>query len=560
MIGPAQMTDSRVTTSRCEARFKNAYNRFSDLLTLAEEYTAQGDLSAAVGLAHVAARYAHPANVGLFASPRLERTLCNIGRKIPQSSAHTSYRRDNNLRNVLHVLSYAQPIGGDSRFAWRWMQEDRNSRHSVAITTQSDLNGKYDIPQVISRAAESSGGFLRVLNAPTSKPLEQACELRSLCQNMDIVVLHLYPYDIIPVLALAAGCDSIKTLFINHADHIFWIGASIAHSVVHLRRQSPDFLKNRRGLRPEQSSLLPVPLGHAPTLMTREGAKRALGYDPDVVLLLTIATPFKYSAPGETTFLDLVTPVLHQFRNTVLIAIGPSPAGDWRSAHIQTNGRIVACGKRWDNDIYYAAADVYLDSVPFSSTTSLLEAGSRGIPLLGYRKANQELELLGPGAPGFENVMEIASDPELYRTLLSHFISDANFRQQRGHDVQRQILSLHTGKNWVQAVDDVYDKVEQSHERGCLMSDNDTFEISALNLSLVHLYGDKPFSMRKLIGRYIGVLSYRCRFSITWHLHSIGFDLSLLNLLPPPMDASIRRVGRWTNQTMKAICMILFRW
>ncbi len=546
------MGDFRFTTSTCETRFKNAYNRFSDLLTLAEEYTEKGDLSAAVGLAHVAARYAHPANVGLFASPRLERTLLNIGRQIPQLSSHATYRRDNKLRNVLHVLSYAQPIGGDSRFAWRWIQEDRNSRHSVAITTQSDLNGKYEIPQVIKSAAENSGGFLRVLNAPTSKPLQQARELRSLCQNADIVVLHLYPYDIIPVIALAVGCDFSKTLFINHADHTFWIGGSVAHSVVHLRKQSSDFLKDRRGLHPEKSSLLPVPLGHTPPFTAREEAKCALGYDPDVVLLLTIATPFKYSAPGETGFLELVTPVLQQFPNAILIAIGPSPAGDWRSAHIQTNGRIVACGKRWDNDLYYAAADVYLDSVPFSSTTSLLEAGSRGIPLLGYRNMNQELELLGPGAPGFENVMEVASDPELYRTLLGHFISDVNFRQQRGGDVQRQILSLHTGKNWIQAVDDIYDKVERSRERGCLMTDNDTFAISALNLSLVHLYGDKPFSVGKLIGRYIGVLPYRCRFSITWRLHSMGFDLSLLNLLPPPVEATIRRVGRWTKRMMKA--------
>ena len=98
------------------------------------------------------------------------------------------------------------------------MQEDRNSRHSVAITTQADLNGKYKIPEVIRSAAEDSGGFLRVLDTPASKPLEQACELRSLCQAMDIVVLHLYPYDIIPVLALAVGCDSIKTVFINHSD------------------------------------------------------------------------------------------------------------------------------------------------------------------------------------------------------------------------------------------------------------------------------------------------------------------------------------------------------
>lgn len=547
----AAMSASTVTISKYEGRFRDAYSHFSDLLTLAEEYTNKGDLPAAVGLAQVAARYAHPGNVGLFASPRLERLLLNIGRQIPQSSVGTTHQRNNKSRNVLHVLSYAQPIGGDSRFAWRWILEDRNNRHSVAITTQSDLNGRYEIPEVIRSAAEDSGGFLRGLNAPTSKPLDQASELRSLCQDMDIVVLHLYPYDIIPVLALAAGCGSIKTLFVNHADHIFWVGASVANLVVHLRKQQQEFLRDRRGLRSDLSSQLPIPLGHVHGAMTSEEAKRALGYAPDVVILLTIATPFKYRAPGETAFLDLVSPIVHQFPKTVLIAIGPEQQGEWRSAYIQTNGRIVACGRRWDTDVYYAAADVYLDSVPFSSITSLLEAGSRGIPLLGYRQLNPDLELLGPGAPGLEHTMEVANDVESYRALLRQYICDVKFRKQCGRRVQTQILSLHTGSNWLSALNDVYEKAEQDSERCCLMADKDTFGTSALNLSLLHLYGDKPFSMPKLIGQYIGVLPYRSRYSITWRLHRRGFGLSFLNLLPRSMSASIRHVGRWTKRTMK---------
>lgn len=548
--GPAQMVDSKAGFSKSMTPFNDAYAHFCDLLTLAEEYFAVGDFSAAVGLAQVAARYAFPGHVGLFASPRLERLLLEIGKQIPTASAGRTRQRDKNTRNILHVLSYAQPIGGDSRFAWRWMQEDRYSRHSVAITTQADLNGKYEVPEIIRQSAENSGGFLRTLSAPTSKPLEQARELRDLCQEMDIVVLHLYPYDIIPVIALAAGCDSIKTLFVNHADHSFWVGASVAHSIVHLRRQRPEFLENRRGLNPKLSSLLPVPLAYSPATITSEQAKRALGYDPDVVLLLTIATPFKYSAPGEVAFLDLVTPVLMQFPKTVLIAVGPSLVGDWHSAHIRTNGRIVARGKRWDNDLLYAAADVYLDSVPFSSTTSLLEAGSRGVSLLGYRPQNHELELLGPGAPGFDNAMELANDPESYRILLSRLINDAKFRRQSGQRVQTQILSLHTRKNWIQAVYTLYEKVERSHDRSCLMTDQDNFNASALNLALVHLYGDKPFSMRKLIGKYVGALPYRSRCSVTWHLCLKGFDISFLNLLPPPVDATIRRVGRWAKRVM----------
>lgn len=524
----------------------DAYTRFCDLLTMAEERFAAGDSLAAVRVVQIAAWYAFPANVGLFGSSRLERLLLKIGQQIPMDSACGAAPRAKDLRHVLHVLSYAKPIGGDSRFVWRWMQVDRASRHSVAITTQAEVKGIYDVPEVLRQSAVDSGGFLRTLKAPTSQPLEQARELRLLCQHMDVVVLHLYPYDIIPVLALSAGCDSVKVLFVNHADHAFWIGASVAHSVVHLRRQSHHFLSNRRGLNPEQSSIVPIPLEQSfPTLNTTQ-AKRALGYGPDVVLLLTIASPFKYSSPGQISFLELVTPVIALFPQAVLIAVGPQRDGPWRVARSQTNGRIVPLGRRWDNALLYAAADVYLDSVPFSSITSLLEAGSYRVPLLGYSPSNPELGLLGAGAPGLENAMELASDVEAYRILLVRLITDAAFRRRSGERVQTQILSLHTGSGWVHAVHDLYVAVEQCTNRACLLGNNDTFNPGPLDLALVQLYSQVQGRMhvRQLIGHYIGTLPYRSRLSLTWRLYLRGFGLCFLNLLPPPADTIIRHVGR----------------
>ena len=529
----------------------DAYARFGELLSLAEEHAAAGDCPAAVALAQIAARYAFPGNVGLFGSCRLEQLLLELGKQIPSPPPRGTRHRDGTSRNILHVLSYGRPVGGDSRYAWRWMQEDRNNRHSVAITTQADVEGIYEVPEVLKRSAENSGGFLRMLKAPASRPMQQAHELRMLCQEMDVVVLHLFPYDIIPVLALAAGCDSVKTLFVHHADHTFWIGASVAHSIVHLRTQPPHFPAKRRGLNPDRSSILPIPMVHSPPSITQAQAKRALGYEPDVMLLLTIASPFKYSAPGRVSFLDLVAPVMARFPQAVLIAVGPDAKGAWQAASTQTNGRIVPLGTRWDNDLLLAAADVYLDSVPFSSITSLLEAGSNGIPLLGYRLPEAELGLLGPGAPGLDNAMELVSDAESYRNVLTRLITDAEFRRQSGQRVQAQILSLHTGRNWIQAVQDLYAQVERTNGRGCLLGNNDAFEASALNLALFQLYGQ--IRARKMIGKYIGTLPYRSRLPITWRLHLKGFELCFLNLLPPPTDAIARRVGRRARTVLRQL-------
>ncbi len=534
---------------------KDAYVRFCDLLTLAEEYFDAGDLPAAVGLAQIAARHAFPGK-GLFASPRLEHLLLEIGKQIPMDLRYCAHKRDNSSRNVLHVLTHARPNGGDSRFVWRWIQRDRNSRHSVAITKQADVKGLFDIPETLNEAVERSGGFLRVLSASTSTPMELARELRLLCQEMDVVVLHLFPYDIIPVLALSAGCDSVKTLFVNHSDHTFWIGASVADWIADLRRQSTQFLRNRRGLDLNQSSILPIPIVHSPPKVTRPEAKRALGYEPNVVLLLTIATPFKYSALGQIAFLDIVTPVVAQFPEAVLIAVGPNPEGSWRSANIQTNGRIVPLGIRWDNDLLYAAADVYLDSVPFSSITSLLEAGRHGLPLLGYSLPNPELTLLGPGAPGLDSAMEMAEDAKSYRILLARLIKDDEFRLRSGQLVQENILSLHSGSNWIHSLDEVYARLDRSGDRKCLIEKNDTFESCALNLALVRLYSRVPFSVRRLIRESVGALPYFSRLSLTWRLHRMGFDLCFLNLLPPPANAIIHCVGRWVKKILRRFLRI----
>src|SRR5690606_19326951 len=219
-------------------RLHERFTRFQALLGLAESRCAAGDVAAAAALAQVAARSVFPDHAGLFASPRLERLLVELGRRIAGLAPAAPPRpRPDGRRDVLHVLTYARPVGGDSRFVWRWMVEDRESRHSVAITTQSHYRDTFEVPPYLWEAAEASGGRLHELRAPASEPIAQALELRALCQGRDVVALHLWPDDVVPVLALADGCSGDRTLFLHHSDHTFWIGASVSHAIVHMRAE-----------------------------------------------------------------------------------------------------------------------------------------------------------------------------------------------------------------------------------------------------------------------------------------------------------------------------------
>ena len=523
-----------------------AHRRFCGVLDLAEARLARGDLPAAAALAKLATHEAFPANVGLFGSPRLERLLIDIGRQMsaPESTAMPVDRGAR--RRVLHVLTYAKPIGGDSRYAWRWIELDGDSRHSVALTSQNEVAGTYEIPAELTRAVQASGGSVHTLGAPVTEPLAQARQLRALCQQADVVVLHLYPYDIVPMLALASCCDSARVLLVNHSDHTFWVGSGVAHGIAHLRSQDDTFLAERRGLAVERRVLLPIPIPTPPPAMARREAKRSLGLDPDGVLLLSIASPFKYSAPGQVGLLDLVTAVLVRRPRAHFIAVGPSDDGDWREAARVTGGRIQALGRRWDNDVLFAAADVYLDSVPFSSITSLLEAGCHGLALLGYRGLDADMRLLGPGAPGIDETMEMASDPAAYQVCLERLIDDAAVRRSRGELARQRIDELHRGAGWRSALATTYAQLEATPQRGCVGERGDVAQPTSLDGALARLFGsvtDRHRSAR-LVRHCLSPLPYASRVRLAVQLGALGFEANVLTCLPPPLDDWARRLKR----------------
>jgi hypothetical protein len=519
------------------------FERYCALLEMAEKDFRGGALEAAAALAQIAARYAYPSNAGLFASPRLERLLVSIGASIPlgPGDARTRNRRTQ-PRRVLHVLSYARPVGGDTRFVWRWIQEEKAIVHDVVVTSQADISDMYEVPQELGTSVTDSGGKLYFLQAPTSRPLVQALELRQLCQQADIVVLHLFPYDIVPILALSSGCDEAKTIYLNHSDHTFWIGASVAHLIVHLRRQSRDFLSRRRQLVPDRDEILPIPLSYSSRTLSRADAKRALGYSNDDILLLTIASPFKYSTPARQDFLETVVPVLRELPNATLVAVGPAPEGAWNFANSDLDGRVIALGTRTDTALLYAAADVYLDPIPFSSVTSLLEAGCFELPLLGHISGESDMWLLGPGAPGLENAMEIATNTESYQSLLRRLVLDDGYRLASGKRTRAQILDLHTGEKWRAATEAIYERLHGMKDRGCLSSGPDLFNEGPLNVALAHLYDQvkSPNFMRQIMWGALRGLPYRVRARTVLEMYKKGFDLSFLNLLP----TSINLLGR----------------
>ena len=510
-----------------EAAIRTNFARFEALVDIAEAFLRAADQRSAAACAQVAATCAWRNHAGLFASPRLERLLTEIGCTAVSAERLPMHGRRTPPERVLHVLTKARPMGGDSRFSCRWMHVDGGRQHSVAVTTQEGA----PIPDLFIEATSRTGGQIHCLDADTTDPLIQAGRLRSLAQQADLVALHIYPDDVIPSLAFADGAVAAPVLFINHSDHTFWLGVNASDLIVQLRDSSIALSVNRRGINPGRLATLPIPLPPMQRTRWRAEAKVQLGLSPDAIVLLSVGTAFKYAPIAGPGFLETLLPLVRQDERAVLLVVGPQPTGEWARAFEATGGRLRALGRQLDPAPLYEAADVYLDSFPFTSPTAMLEAGSYGLPLVAYSPHSGDAEVLSPGAPGLDASMCRNRDGEAYAYTVSKLIQDADFRQTLGDAARRAIDGHHRGSAWRGHLVDLYTIAAAAGPRLPVAETPDTCAPDEVDVYVSRLYGVDEDEVGGIIDRHVRALPWSRRVAVLRRLlavnRSFSFDLFL---------------------------------
>src|SRR5262249_29331493 len=170
------------------------------------------------------ATWFHP---GRFADGALENPALEIGRSLNERSRPGSAQSSGRPR-VLHVTTRVFAVGGHTRMICHWILSDSACEHSIALVDQGEL----PVPRDVSAAVEASGGWLG--RAEGGSRVSRAAWLRAAAASFDLVVLHHFAMDIVPTVAFAVpGGPPVAVL--NHADHQFWLGSSVADVVINLR-------------------------------------------------------------------------------------------------------------------------------------------------------------------------------------------------------------------------------------------------------------------------------------------------------------------------------------
>jgi glycosyltransferase involved in cell wall biosynthesis len=397
-------------------------------------------------------------------STELEKQLLHIGRGLKAPDTEMPSQSQSN--RWLHVLTEVYPDGGHSAMLRRWVEQDpKHNRHSIVLLAQA-----VPVPESLVDSLKLRKGDLFRMD-PRDTLLARITRLREIVRTQaDVVVLHTHPWDVIATVALS-NSGGPPVLLVNHAAHIFWVGASVADVILNCRNspQEDEWTARCRGNK--RIMHLPIPLNEPGQRENRSGhdfelreiARSSLKLPTDALVMLTVGIDNKYTPLPGVDFLQAAGAVLKAQPKAYLIAVGPKFDARWMELREDVGERLIFVEKQPATSMatFFDAADIYLEGFPFGSTTSMFEAGLRGIACVLTPK------MCPPPftTDGIALQMMIQSDDiSDYVKCIHALLDDKEERQRIGQLLAKSIRLHHCGKGWARYLEEVQNNVPTVHE------------------------------------------------------------------------------------------------
>ena len=427
------MIDSKSLLSQNIAVYQGLIDSFSKNY---EESTLEKQLA----IINLIAAYEWRIHAGLYADLQLENWALSIGQRIWENNGLTCPILPTaiNKLKILHVVTQTYSVGGHTRLLWNIIRNDTESLHNVVL-----LNRKVkDAPEWLHSAVLASGGIIISLCQQSS--VEQVATLQQLLtKQADRIFYHIHPDDSVSVAALAAT-PRPQVLTINHSDHTFWLGSILSDIVVCYRKWSLQFSLDARAA--QKVELLPTPLNFKPrTASDKCDARKLLKIRDGQIILLTVASAYKFSPSDEHNYYRLIKQVLDNNPQVVVKVVGVQ-ASEGKSLGFKVHERIELLGSIEDPRTYYKAADIYVDSMPFSSFTSLFESMYFGcFPVLQFNPTdtlNIEQE------PALAGLVSHSRDENEAIQTIQLAIDDVEYRHYTAKKGSELIQQHYMSKGW----------------------------------------------------------------------------------------------------------------
>lgn len=313
----------------------------------------------------------------IFYSPIIEGTFISLAKqiKVPLSK---KYKKN----TILHVLTESCIFGGHTRCVERWIKFCPEFKHSLVLIKQ-----KGKIPEKLINLVKKSGGkTFDMLKSGKIKPVETAIELRKLASEYEYILLHTYANDETPLIAFGTEDFTRPVILFNHADHRFWLGASISDMVADLHTGMHSVVLDRRGVSKNRTVVLGVPPDEYSVLPDKLSARKNQNIPLDRKVVFLSGGDRKFYSSKKVVICDVVDDLVKHDKNIIIYIVGISPNYKWWPELKKKYPNNLYLFNKLDyakeyND-YVAAADLILDSMPIGGVTTMIDAVNAKKPVL----------------------------------------------------------------------------------------------------------------------------------------------------------------------------------
>lgn len=283
---------------------------------------------------------------------------------------------------VLHVMTECYHVGGHTRVVDNWIKASKK-KSSVFLNNKESI-----VPDFLNETVKKNGGV--VIYNEGNTLVAKANHLFHEAIKYKYIVLHIHPYDILPLIAFGNKYFSRPVFLYNHANHLWGCCYSVADLVLELFESGKEFSVKYRGIPESKVDVVGIPVN-----MIQSSSL----VDDKHKIVMTMASSYKLKTIEDYDFKSFVCMVLDENPDVIYEIIGVTLEDqEWVSLKNKYNNRLVLHGVMNKDDVLNCLSKVYVyvDSFPANSYTSVLEAINCKVPVLILKTKVLGYEFLTP--------------------------------------------------------------------------------------------------------------------------------------------------------------------
>lgn len=425
----------------------NCNNKYyKSRINIASELFKNNLLEDCINYIELTARFAWFNYSGYYKSNALENLIKRIGVKL---ILEKNIKNSTNSNKILHICSEVYEGGGHSKLLYNWILNQPQKSHSILSTRMH-----FDDLRNITDKYLNNKSEVELFNIKSNTKLEEVYNLVNIILNNDFeyIVLHIHPDEVVANIVLTQEIFNIPVIFVNHADHVFWLGVTSADYFLQIRSSNIEIDNYRRGLPLERQMFVPIPIPYQ---------KIKNDINCDNIYLLSTGTTYKYTPNENYNFLNEIFKVVDKHTNVIFNVVGIQKDNPYAQKYLHE--RIIYHGIISIEELkkIEEITDIYVEGFPMSSFTALLQVSLQKIPFILHYKPLNIFKLF---KESIENDIKYPENLISWHNEIDNLITKDTYRKRVAEKQFSFVKNNYDIFSWKKRIDDLEIKLQNFHK------------------------------------------------------------------------------------------------